>query len=144
MFQTQEENFTTKEIGGVSYNIHRFSPTPAIKLSTRLAKFIGPAIAQAVDDFQKANKEGRKMSKADLNIGKIIMTILPTLDENFVDQTIKDLISCVSVQGQELKLPSNYEAHFKGKLGNILPLVGAIVEYQFADFLSGMLTENKL
>jgi hypothetical protein len=144
MFQTQEENFISKEIGGVRYDIHRFSPTPALKLSTRLAKFIGPAIAKAVEDFQKANKEGKKMTKADLNLSGIIMTILPNLEEDFVTNTMKDLISCVSINGTELKNSAAFESHFKGKLGHMLPLVGAIVEYQFSDFLSGLLTENSL
>lgn len=141
-FETQEDNFTDKEIGGVCYSISRFSPTPAVKLSTRLAKFLGPAIVAGISEIKATGKKDIKAS--DINFAKLIDALLPNLDEDLVSNTIKDLVSCVSVNGTELKA-ANYENHFRGtNLKNLFPLVGAVVEYQFADFLSGLLTGKNL
>lgn len=141
-FQTQEENFTTVSIGGTDYTISRFAPTPALKLSTRLAKFAGPAIAEAVESLKTATP-GKKLTGADLNMGKIVLAIIPNIDEDLVSNTVKDLISCVAHKNVELKNQA-YEDHFRGSnMKNLFPLVGKVVEYQFSDFLSGLLTGNR-
>lgn len=138
-FETQEANFVERTINGKNYVLQRFSPTPALKLSARLAKFLGPAIAQAVEDFQKKGGDRTKMTKEDINIGRVLSAILPELDEELVAKTVKDLISCCSYENVELR-DARYEEHFKTNAKNLFPLVGAVVEYQFADFLSGLLT----
>lgn len=138
--QTQEEYFKNTDVNGCQYTMTRFAPTPALKLSTRLAKFVGPAIAEAVASFQAA---GKTPTVKDLNMAKIVLAILPEVDEDKVSTTIKDIISCCSFAGVELK-GNAYEEHFRGsKMKNLLPLVGKVVEYQFADFLSGLLTAKR-
>lgn len=134
-----QETFIQKEINGATYILQRFSPTPAIKLSSRIAKFLGPVIIQAVEDFQKSGGDRTKMTAKDINFSKMLGAVLPTLDEELISKTIKDLISCCSCEGVELR-ESKYEEHFKTHAKNLFPLVGAVVEYQFSDFLSGLLT----
>lgn len=129
-----QENFISVEVGGLTYQIARFKPTPALQLASRLAKFIGPALAEAVSEAQ-ANAVGEKIDAKKMNVGKLINALIPKFDEQVVVTLVKDLIACCSFENTELK-GKGFEDHFEGKMKNLFPLLGKVVEYQFADFLS--------
>jgi hypothetical protein len=112
-------------VDGAEYKLHLFSPTRALKLSARLAKFIGEPIAAMAS---AAGDEARSLDVLPI----AVKSLLNNLHEDEVIGLLKDLIACATHENKSI----NFDLHFEGALGRLFKLSTEIIKYQFSDFFA--------
>lgn len=123
------------EVDGVSYKIHLYGPSKAIKVLAELMKFIGEPIAAVAIS---ATSGEDKMAEA---LPRAVKSLAMSMDNDRVLSLVKDLAGTAH---KDLK-PINFEDEFQGRLGHLFKLVAKVVEVQFGGFLGeiGQLTGFK-
>lgn len=115
----------TRTIGETDYTVRQMTATPAYTLLTKLTKIIGPAFG--------ALSAGESVSA---KVSAAVNVLASKLDETEVTAIIKQLISCVDLQGTPLS--KTFEAHFHGgNLSEMFKLLGFVLEVNYADFFGG-------
>lgn len=120
--------FETKdvEIGGEVYRLTKFGATQAIKVSLRVAKYVGH-MAEAA-----ANSPNDQAT---------ILRVLGTFsEEDFF--AVKDAFAdrTVVITGEKTLLLSKvFDTHFAGRGGELLEWFAACIEFQLLDFFAGAL-----
>jgi hypothetical protein len=124
---------TTREltVGDVEYEIYHFGAIEGLKIGGELAKKLAPVIAPMVE-MSKA--EGLTASLAE----KVAAAIVEIDTEDAVALVLR-LFANTSAKGAGLLAKGKFDLHFAGRLADIVPVLAAIVEHNFADFFSGVL-----
>lgn len=110
------------EIGETKYMVSVLPPTRSLKLLTRLSKIIGGPMSE----LAKGEDEDRRQM-----IPVAVKALLANLDEDRTVSVIKEILSCVSVDGKMV----NMERQFHGKLGELIKVCKEALEVNYADFL---------
>lgn len=121
--------FKEVELDGTIYRIQHFNPTKGLSILTRLTKTVGPTLAVFTNAKDQASLEDA--------IPSAIQALVEKLDENETPKLIKDLLSCVTINGSQ-DLSQTFDFHFQGKMGVMFKLLIDVVKFQFSDFLSAL------
>ena len=124
-------------IDGTSYEISQFGSSQSLKILIRIAKTIGEPLGKLFANVDPDGGSVMDQKVSDKIIGQVIGGLTEKLDEDQTVDTIKELCSCVLVNGQ--KLGPMFETHFRGKIGHLFKLLKKVLEVQYDDFLGELL-----
>lgn len=129
----------TKEIDGKAYFVTQLPPLKAIRLFTKVAKALGPALkGLGKTDIQGIAKTVR--SKEDVNLEssmEMLAGLTEGLDEDRVDDLIQSCVFNSDYVKQDGKMITNDLAQFDSPL-TILKVVVLVLEVNFKDFLGSL------
>lgn len=112
-------------VDGEHYLVHQFPATKAMKMLTRIVKLIGEPVSVLSDGFNSDAKE---------ILPKAVRALAERLDENVVEQTVKDLLRSVFQGGT--CVADRFDTHFQGRIGHMFKLLAEVLRYQYGDFLA--------
>lgn len=128
------------EIGGHSFEFSDWSTTKGISILTWVAKKAGSPIAAfaavglSSDDEDKA--EEKLKNEGDKMFLDAIQMALTDLSSNDINTHLKAICEDgVLIDGKKV----NYDLHYKKKIGTLMKVAQANLEYQYDDFLGELL-----
>lgn len=124
------------EVEGSQYLIQAMQPSKAFKLATRISKIIAePLAAMAVDQ-----KDGAKVEQA---LRAAMKAFTANIHEDSVwDMVVQVLGTVTAIEGKKsFAIPSAMELYFRGRMGLMMKVVSAAMEFQFRDFFEAIAQE---
>lgn len=122
----------TVTINGQDYTIYQFGGVQGFKLATELGKKVGPVLAPLVTIQQTG-----LTSDLARQVAEALVEALG--DSNAAFALVLNLLSKTQPAGSTPINESVFELHFAGPgLANVIPLLAAVVEHNFADFFSSL------
>lgn len=126
----------TVSVDGENYKFISLAPSKAFVMAMKLTKYIGEPIAAMAKTADK--KPGKKGAKEEMDVGDALQgavkTLLENLDEIALLNMIKELMLATEHDGKQVQ----FESHFQARLGHMMKVFAAAVEYQFSDFFSAI------
>lgn len=123
-------------ISGAHYSMNPYAPSRGLELFGRLVEFAGPALAPIAVAANTGGKTKDEIKKQVLEaLPNAVMHLAPKMGKPEVMELIYDLLHGLHTPGGELTR-QNFDSVFAGRTPAILTLLGKVVVYQFADFLS--------
>lgn len=121
------------DVGGTQYIISHQAPTKAWELGIQLMKIVGEPIAGMAQAGESADSAAAALPAA---VGSLMANIKPGESMNL----IKGVLASVSTtEGDKAMLSGpHFDLHFRGRLGHMMHVFGAAVEFQFEDFFSAI------
>jgi len=142
----------TETIDGHKWTVCPFPARRAIQLKVRLAKAVGPAIAEllpalgAMPGGKDADKGADKDAPKDADKGlgldlsvmpKVISALASNLGEEESVQTILDLMALSSRDDTAIS-PDHFDNVFAGNYGEMYKALWFILKVNYADFIKGV------
>ncbi len=125
----------SRQFGEYTINVQQLPAMRAWKLSARLGKDIGPALAKVIDILggkSLANVDGAALSSA-------LTALFENLTENELEYITRTLLdsATVIVGGKNVALMSVFDVIMMGRVDDIAKIVWFAIEVNFGNFLSG-------
>lgn len=122
----------THVIDGKKYEFMLIPPLEALRIITRIIKRILPPLGGA---FSGSNiMDIANAIDGDINIQAMTISIAQNLDENEVEETVKQLMDYVMIDGRKI----NFSVDFAGTLMHMMAVIAKAIEVNYSDFLDGL------
>lgn len=123
-------------INGVEYTIHHFPATQALTLGLDLLKKAAPMLAPIVAPF--VDDQGGEVEVTGEMLEKAAQALAEHLAVGETVALVKALVANTEAKGSGL-LSNCFDVHFAGRLGDLVPLLAAVLQHNFQDFFSSAL-----
>lgn len=117
-------------IGDFQIGVTKLPAMRAVKLSARLGRVIGPAIAVGIKSA--TSLRAKSIADADVNVDAAVRALFDHLDANELEGLLRELLSATTCNGQPIM--ETFDAAFADKLELVIPLVGFVLAFQFGSF----------
>lgn len=135
-----------KVIDGINFTVAPFPAIEALRLKSYLIKTLGPALAEAVDLFKGAGKEGT--ADADISgdsLSGVVEKLTESLDEDNFVKLVQRMFKYVTAKGTSPDgkpivamfgndFESSFNKVFEGRLFSIYPVMLLVLEANYPDF----------
>lgn len=122
----------TIEVDGESYTVLHPSPTACWEIGVQLMQIVGEPFASMAQVGDDQNAAGRILPMA-------IKSLMSNVKPKETLEIIKRVLSTVQIDEQKVLIDSKvFELHFRGRVGHMLKVVSASVEYQYGDFFGAI------
>ena len=128
MIQTEK-----RTINGAEWEVTQWPGRHALRMQTRLAKLLGPALARAADGLGDAQAE---VLDANVDIAAAVDALVARLDENQVSQLVEDMLNSTQVNGKPASRPEVFDLHFAGNLGELYAGLAFVLEVNFGSLFT--------
>lgn len=112
-------------VGDRSYEIGQMNPFKSLRIFTRLTKMIAPSAGKALDGMSLDTEVGAEA------FGKLLEALGDRLDENAMEQTVRELLENVMYEGRKVE-PI---VHFMGDVPHMLAVAAKVLEVEYGGFL---------
>lgn len=116
-------------INGVTYIAAPLPASQALRLLVRMTKMVGEAalVIAARGRSALANLPPETLTYT-------VQTILARMTEQDVEQTVKELLGAVYVQGASESVVKGFDAHFRGSMVTLFKVIQYALETNYRDF----------
>lgn len=122
-------------LNGKVYSIKLLPASKGMSVSSRLIKALGPAFGVMLD----SNNEDLFPEQVSM-FTDLAIAIVRQLDELQLETTIKELLGCLSCDGQTV----NFDEHFAGNYGELIAVTEYALKENFGDFFTEYLRAKGL
>lgn len=123
-----------KLINGHTYSVTQFPARHAFMLKARLAKLLGPALAEILASLNGVSKESILSADIDLSaISAALNKLLGAVDEQSTMDLILKLLSCTRMDGKEIT-EQLFDIEFAGNLSDVYKVLAFVIEVNYGDF----------
>lgn len=132
MIQTEK-----RLINGHEWQVTQWPGRHALRMQTRLAKIVGPAVAKAADGLDRTSGS---VLESELDVGGVVSALVDRLDEQVVDQLVADLLNSTRIDGKEAARPEVFDVVFAGNLGELYQGLAFVIEVNFGSLFTAART----
>lgn len=123
-----------KVIEGREYSVTQFPARRGFALKARLAKLLGPAVAELFSAVKGGDAESLMSADIDMAIvGGAIRRLLEGVDESNMLELVLSLLSMTRVDGKEIT-EQVFDMEFAGKFSELYKVLAFVVEVNYGDF----------
>ena len=137
-----------KVIDGKTYIMAKYMVVDGLELLTTLKKTFAKPLGIMVGGFVNGMKENNELSvnslmNADVDIPALFESLLEKLEPKEVVQLARDILRGTKVEVNGELQTVDINLHFIGDYLGLFKLLGAVLAYQYADFLGGLFAKAK-
>lgn len=133
----------TEKIGDHKYTVHMLSPMVALDLLMDLGSMVGPSLGALVDAVAKGKQGGKvgleMLLDADLSadfFSRAAGELFAHVDKGKVHVVVETLRKISEIDGKPLD--PVFEAHFTGRLGELMRWLAFALRVQYSDFWTAL------
>lgn len=137
-----------KVIDNKTYIMAKYMVEDGLELLTTLKKKFAKPLGIIVGGFVDGMKEDNDLSvnslmNADIDIPALFESLLEKLEPKEIVQLARDILKTTKIEVNGELQNININLHFIGDYLGLFKLLGAVLAYQYADFLGGLFVKAK-
>lgn len=117
-----------KQIGESVYVVTQLPAMRALKLSARISRVVGPAMAKAVPAG----------GKGAIDVGGVAQALFDRLDPDELEKILRELLGTATTGGQAVM--ETFDIAFAGKLEDAVALVAFALQVQFGTLFTALVS----
>ncbi|HEX5035131.1 MAG TPA: hypothetical protein VFW62_11690 [bacterium] len=126
----------TISLDGRTYLTTQYAADPGFMLFIKLVKLLGEGIFKLIFFGDKSGLEG-------MQVDELIGPLLEKLDPSGSLALVKEILGTTRITENGTTRELNFTIDFAGRYLHLFKLVGAVVRFQYADFLAGNATAEE-